>query len=170
MTAVRFRVAMFNQLRLGPYDAPHVSAAPNQEWLIVERSGADGEYLLVSDGRSDAEVDDGPAPADLVPGNTLVALLAKTKAGTDPIVQFIFVRHPPVGLVVGGTFFPADGFAEIVEINGELRLSAVGRHFHTRGECCGDVVLHDVCDPAPGAGGGVNWHFDAEQRPWPAQA
>ena len=65
-----------------------------------------------------------------------------------------------------GRFFPADGMAELHAEASDLRLSAFGRHAHSRGSVDGLPLLHDIPHPAPGSEGAINWHFAAEQRPW----
>jgi len=156
-----FRIAMANDLRLGPYARPHQAADAGKEWLIVERRGAEGEVLLVSDaGRIEAAEE---APAELVARNTIVAVLAE--AGVEPL--FLIVRHLPAGLAVPGSFFPADGF---VQLRGEapaLALLAVGRHAHRNVVVGGVVEQRDVPDPtAEDPDDTANWHFTAVQRRW----
>ena len=163
----RFRVAMFNRLHLGPYEVPHQTTRPASEWLIVERSGEEGSVLQIAEGVSEQKDDQAEAPADLTPGNTLVALLADTPDGDQKRARFIIVRHAPPDLKVMGTFFPGDGFVEIQQGETSLSLDAVGRHHHTIGDINGVTVIGDIPNPAPGATGGANWHFDAEERPWP---
>lgn len=156
-----FRVAMVNEVQVGAYERPDQAEDVGQEWLIVERRGAEGEVLLVSDGSHTVMTEE--APAELSARNTIVAVLAE--AGATP--RFLIVRHPPAGLDVPGSFFPADGF---VELRGEapaLQLRAVGRHAHRDVASGGVIARRDVPDPtAEEPDDTANWHFTAAQRRW----
>ena len=81
-----FRIAMRNHLRLGPYHQPHFTNRAAEEWLIVERFGDSGEYLFISDTKSEAvptKSDAKGAPPGLVEKNTFVAVLAETADDQD---------------------------------------------------------------------------------------
>ena len=160
-----FRIAMLNTLRVGPYDIPHETNPPVPEWLIAARSGLGGIYLIISDTPIPFEGDTGSAPDDLIEQNSIVAILAEDDTDAP---RFLMVRHLPVGFAVPGRFFPADGMAELRKDGEKLRLTAVGRHAHSRGSIDGQTVLHDIPHPAPDAEGALNWHFSAEERPWVA--
>ncbi|MEM7695234.1 MAG: hypothetical protein AAF318_12350 [Pseudomonadota bacterium] len=165
MVPTTFRVAMANRLRLGPYSDPASTGDRGAEWLIVERVGALGEVLFVSDTAPCNGLTQGAAPPGLAPKHTLVALLAED----DETPKFLIVRQRPAALPTPGLFFPADGCVRLTGHHGRLGLRAFGRHAHSRGTRSGATVLIDVPDPAPAAEGAVNWHFEAEQRPWPAE-
>lgn len=166
MVPKKFRIAMLNQLRLGPYDRPHQAGPVSQEWLVVERSGPDGEHLRISDATTATDDKSGDAPADLKVRNTIFALLAEPEDGTGRNTQFLMVRHLPLAATVQGTFFPADGSATLALKDGTLAMTAFGRHAHTRGDVEGALVFYDIPRPAPSADGAINWHFTAEERPW----
>jgi hypothetical protein len=163
MIAETFRTAMFNALRIGPYDTPYQSNPPVQEWLIAARSGPGGVYLIISDTAIPVEGDAISAPDDLSEQNSIVAILAEDRADAP---QFLMLRHLPEGLSVPGRFFPADGMAQLRKDGTRLCLSAFGRHAHSRGSVDGQTVLHDIPHPAPNAEGALNGHFAAEGRPW----
>jgi hypothetical protein len=158
-----FRIAMLNTLRVGPYDAPHLTNPPVQEWLIAARSGPGGVILIISDTAIPVEGDATPAPDDLSEQNSIVAILAEDRTDT---LHFMMVRHLPATVSVRGRFFPADGMAELRKDGTQMRLTAFGRHAHSRGSVDGQAVLHDIPHPAPNAEGALNWHFAAEERPW----
>lgn len=158
-----FKVAMFNRLTVGPYERPDAVAGADTEWLIVERSGPMGGYLQISEAVSAHPVSDGPAPDDLEPLSTILAVATETSADR---ARFLMLRHAPAGIELAGSFFPADGYAEVARSGRGLRLHAVGRHFHRTEVIDGRPVLIDVSDPSSGTGTGSNWHFHAESRDW----
>ncbi|MEM7695260.1 MAG: hypothetical protein AAF318_12480 [Pseudomonadota bacterium] len=166
MLPTHFRVAMANRLRVGPYGAPARTGEPGPEWLIVERLGAGGEILFISDTTASGGAVDGDAPMGLAPLHTLVALLAEP----SDTPEFLIVRQRPAALQTPGIFFPGDGCVRLSGGEGDLGLTAFGRHAHSRGTLNGATVLNDVPNPAPAAEGAINWHFAAQQRPWPGQA
>ena len=163
MIAETFRTPMLNTLRVGPYDSPHRTNPPVQEWLIAARSGAGGIYLIISDTASPVEGGGMSAPDALKERNSIVAVLAEDRENAP---QFLMVRHLPAGVSIPGRFFPADGMAELREDRTGLRLAAFGRHAHSRGSIDGQMLLHDIPNPAPNAEGALNWHFAADERPW----
>ncbi|MGC4410933.1 hypothetical protein D4A92_22975 (plasmid) [Rhizobium rosettiformans] len=163
MTPDNFRIAMLNSLRVGPYDAPHQTNAPVEEWLIAERRGPAGEYLIISDTATPVARDTQAAPDNLSEQNSIFAILAENSADRP---QFLMLRHLPAGVTVPGRFFPADGMAVVHMDGSKLQLTAIGRHAHSRGSVDGESVLYDVPHPAPNAEGALNWHFLAQQQAW----
>lgn len=163
MITENFRVAMLNALRTGPYATPYQTSPPVPEWLVATRSGPGGTYLFISDTATSVEGDTNSAPESLSEQNSIVAILAEDRADA---LQFLMVRHLPATVTVPGRFFPADGMAELRKDGARLRLTAFGRHAHSRGSIDGQAVLHDIPHPAPNAEGALNWHFAAEERPW----
>lgn len=163
MTIEPFRTAMLNVLRIGPYDAPHRTNAPTNEWLIATLGGPENKYLTISDTSATVGQATDRAPTELSEQNSIVAVLAEDDGGT---LQFLMVRHLPDGLSVQGRFFPADGAASLSRQEDVLQLRAFGRHAHSRGTLGDQGILHDIPDPAPNAEGAINWHFSAEERPW----
>lgn len=167
MIDTAFKIAMLNRLRLAPYEQPHIRSDASDEWLIVERTGADGTVLFISDaGFTTPPQGDNP-PADLAPRNTIVGLLARPElSGEEPHgSRYLLVRHNSTGLAVPGTFFPADGYAELNSESGQLRLLAFGRHAHSSGWDGSTTVHHDIPYPAPAMPGAITWHFEATERP-----
>jgi hypothetical protein len=163
MTSDTFRIAMLNTLRVGPYDTPHQTNPSVHEWLIAARSGPGGVFLVISDTAIPVDPNATSAPDDLSEQNSIVAILAEDRADA---LQFLMVRHLPASVTVPGRFFPADGMAELRKDDTRMRLTAFGRHAHSRGSTDGQAVLHDIPYPAPNAEGALNWHFAAEERPW----
>lgn len=163
-----FRIAMFNRLTVGPYENPAQVSQNDVEWLIVERSGPDGSLIQISDTRGGPDAADGPAPDTIEPRHTLVGLFTESGfADGHTFARFLLVRHAPPGIQIPGTFFPADGYAEIRNTPLGLSLHAVGRHFLIDGTKNGKPIKIDVPEPKPGTpGNGANWHFDAQQRDW----
>ncbi len=143
MLATNFRVAMHNTIRIAPsYDRPDLTNPPGNEWLIVERSGADGEVLTISD--AGPILGTATAPDGLSENNSMFGvLLHENEIGNDAV--FVLARHLPVGGTVPGSFFPADGYARVSETCAGLHLRAAGRHAH-------DAAGDDIPDPAPGQG------------------
>ena len=162
----QFKIAMSNQLRLGPYDAPHISNEPVHEWLIVQSFGPSGEILSVSDATHEQEPIGDSAPVDLSPRNSIVALLAEDQNSELATRKYLIVRHTPRNFIPSGIFFPADGCVELTQSNGQIQLMAFGRHAHSSGEIEGQAINHDIPNPAPQAQRAINWHFYAEQRAW----
>ena len=157
MLANNFRVAMHNTIAIASYDRPDLTNPPGHEWLIVERSGTDGEVLTISDAGGAPAAPPATAPAGLTENNSMYGvLLYENEHGNDAV--FLLVRHLPAGGSVPGDFFPADGCARVSETCGGLHLRTAGRHAH-------DGDGNDIPDPAPNQG--FSWHFDAWRVNWP---
>lgn len=118
MLATNFRVAMHNTIRIAPsYDRPDLTNPPGNEWLIVERSGADGEVLTISDAGTAPGTPPATAPDGLSENNSMFGvLLHENEIGDDAV--FVLARHLPPGGTVPGSFFPADGYARVSETCG----------------------------------------------------
>ena len=156
MVATNFRVAMHNTIAMATYDRPDLTNPPGNEWLIVERSGADGEVLTISDAGGAPETPPAAAPDGLVENNSMFGvLLHENEIDNDAV--FLLVRHLPASGSVPGSFFPADGYARVSETCSGLHLRSAGRHAH-------DGAGNDIPDPGPGQG--FSWHFDAWRRVW----
>ncbi len=156
MLANNFRVAMHNTIAMASYLRPDLTNPPGNEWLIVERSGADGEVLTISDAGSAPDTRPASAPDGLAENNSMFGvLLHENEIGNDAV--FLLVRHLPAGAAVPGSFFPADGYARVSETCGGLHIRTAGRHAHDGGG-------NDIPDPAPGQG--ISWHFDAWRLVW----
>ncbi len=156
MLATSFRVAMHNTIAMASYDRPDLTNPPGNEWLIVERSGADGEVLTISDAGSAPGTPPATAPDGLAENNSMFGvLLHENEIGNDAV--FLLVRHLPASGAVPGSFFPADGYARVSETCAGLHLRSAGRHAH-------DGAGNDIPDPAPGQG--FSWHFDAWRVVW----
>lgn len=162
-----FRIAMLNRLRLAPYERPSAAGAPSNEWLILERTGANGTTLFISDTASSEPGIEDDAPQSLKERNTIVGLLASPAPNcASSTEKFLLIRHNRTGIAPAGVFFPADGFAEIRSESGAIVLHAIARHAHSIGRLNNTNVHHDVPEPAPSAQGAVTWHFEACERPW----
>ena len=160
MLASNFRVAMHNTIAMATYSRPDLTNPPGNEWLIVERSGADGEVLTISDAGGASSTPPATAPAGLAENNSMYGvLLHEGEIGNDAV--FLLVRHLPTGGVVPGSFFPVDGYARVSETCAGLHLRVAGRHAH-------DAGGNDIPDPGPGVG--FSWHFDAWRVVWSNEA
>lgn len=156
MLADNFKIAMYNTIAMASYDRPDLTNPPGSEWLIVERSGADGEFLTISDAGYVGDPPPASAPAGIVENNSMCGvLLHEDESGEDAV--FLLVRHLPPGGSVPGSFFPADGYARMSHTCAGVLLRAAGRHAH---DSSGDDI------PNPGPGEGFSWHFDAEKVSW----
>ena len=156
MLATNFRVAMHNNISFASYTRPDQTNNPGNEWLIVERSGADGEVLTISDAGGAGPSPPASAPDGLTENNSMYGLLLhENEIGNDAV--FLLVRHIPPGGTVPGTFFPVDGYARVSEPCSGLQLRAAGHHAH-------DAAGNDIPNPGPGVG--FSWHFDARRVPW----
>lgn len=158
----QFTIAMRNNFSRGPFDRPGVKAAFALEWLIVERNG---DFIAISDAggltKEQTKNIDGPAPDDLQRNNTLLGVFIEyMKTGEE---VFMFSQFPIVTPLTIGTFFPGEGYARLCTDSNDIKLDAHGRHFHL-----GNPPANGgkPSDPALG----LNWHFDAQQRPWAQQS
>ena len=158
-----FVIAMAAKFQFADYERPTRIVRRVKRWLIVSRLGADGEHITVSDTGVPVE-DVGAAPIGLSPTNTLVGVLVSRARNGD--CTFLFGRQRPEALLIAGTFFPADGYVRLQARNDVLRLSAEGRHAHSRGRRDGKEILHDVAHPAPDAELAQAWRIKAIRRPW----
>lgn len=150
---------MSNSLRLAKYRSPFSIEQSTNEWLIVERFGSNGEFITISDAGAIVGSPDA-APDGITPSNSMHGVLLRE---TDDEAVFLLARHLTDEASVEGRFFPADGYARLSRINGQLTLEASGRHAHQ--ESGGQ--LQDVPDPQ--VGDGMAWHFDAKQVQWSGQ-
>lgn len=154
-----FKVAMHNRITTAGYFTPHLTGSPGAEWLIVERSGVDGEILTISDAGGAPTVPPAEAPATLTENNSMFAVLLYEE---NREAVFLLIRHLPAGATVSGNFFPVDGCVRLTEECNGLFMRASGRHAH-------DAVRNDIPNPPnpPDPGTSVfSWHFDAKRINW----
>jgi hypothetical protein len=161
MNPQNLKIAMVNELELASYERPHNIMRQTKEWLIVTRSGQNGDRIAVADAGGITTVPE-RAPDDIAPQNTMYGILLRENNEEGAV--FLLIRHLPEGTNVEGTFFPVDGYARIYREGGIAKIEASGRHAHSRGERDGIDVLHDVPHPAPGDG--MSWHLNAFRLPW----
>lgn len=155
-----FKVAMHNVIAMAGYFTPHNTNPPGNEWLIVERTGASGEIITISDAGPAPSTTPSDAPASLVENNSMYGVLLYEE---DREAVFLLVRHLPTGASVPGSFFPADGCVRLTESCNGFFMRASGRHAH-------DASRNDIPDPPPGGGPGIfAWHFDAKRVNWANQ-
>ena len=96
MLATSFRVAMHNTIAMASYDRPDLTNPPGNEWLIVERSGADGEVLTISDAGTAPGTPPATAPDGLAENNSMFGvLLHENEIGNDACLRR---RRPGRGL------------------------------------------------------------------------
>ncbi|TYC51316.1 hypothetical protein FMN50_22515 [Rhodobacterales bacterium] len=166
----KFRVAMFNRLGLGPYFQPARIETDLEEWLIVERFGRNGEYLVVSTAGTEQDPASFQAPPDLVEHKSMLGILIDIALDGEG-ATFLFTRNLVGNQVVKGSFFPADGYVTLERHQSGIRLTAAGRHAHDISSGPRGPVFKHIPEPTPAAEGEArNWHFDAVMRPWVMQS
>jgi hypothetical protein len=102
-------------------------AAARFEWIIVSRSGKDGELLLIS--WTSLSASSGKAPFLLVPQRTALATAPGRLTGVVP-ATFLLTPLLPVGVLVAGVFLPARGYVKLFGTKPNLRVQSVGRGLH----------------------------------------
>jgi hypothetical protein len=121
-----------------------IQRAPDRlEWIIVSRSGQNGEHLLISWTLLPAS--SGEAPILLVPRQTAVAV-AQADAKRPVPTTFLLTTLLPKGLQVAGEFLPARGYVKVFGVRPHLRVQSVGR--------CLQPQLH------------ADWRIDAKRAAW----
>ena len=156
MLGNNFKIALHNELGLAfDYFNPHLINLILYEWLIVERSGPNGEKLTISDAGTAPTTRPPDAPDDLSPINSMFGILLYESADKNE-ATFLLVRHLPSGESVPGSFFPVDGCVSLVKDCGVIMRTA-GRHAH-------DSDGNDI--PNPTVGLGMAWHFKASKVNW----
>lgn len=157
-----FVVAMAATINVARYERPTEVLRPVKKWAIVSRFGPESEYLTLSTAAAllPEQVE---APIGLVPSKTVFGILLSE---TERESMFLLVRHLPRGVNVAGTFFPAEGYAQLGGTMAQLSVRIEGRHAHSHGRLNRQDVRYDVPDPAPGAKWAMAWHVDAVHRPW----
>lgn len=166
----KFRIAMFNRLGIGPYFLPARTDKSAEEWLIIERSGTNGDYLVISNAEATEASTGYEAPADLVETRSIFGILIDI-APSGEEATFLFTRNLVGEQSVSGHFFPADGYATLERYRGQIQLRAAGRYAHetdgkTRSGIRGPAFRH-IPEPTPAAHGTArNWHCNAIMRPW----
>ena len=160
-----FRAAFLNKVSYAPYYQPSLRQGEAYEWLIVERSG---QILLVSDTKAQATGRETSAPTDLVPNNTLAAVLISPGASAS---TFLFMRHLPSPLQTTGSFFPADGYAKLslMTRDGEMQLSAHGRHSCVEEVRKNRAAFIDMGAPREADTQARTWHFEAKKMAWTSE-
>ncbi|MEP1612687.1 MAG: hypothetical protein ABJL72_12295 [Roseobacter sp.] len=167
MISRNFRVAMRNQLSLGPFHTPSVVANRTLEWLIVERSD---RFLAISDAGTlstqDAANPNASAPDALARNNTLLGTFIEQHVLTGDDI-FLLSQFPILTALPIGKFFPGEGYARISAATGQISLTTRGRHFHIDPPHDAPFGTPPLNGGDPGqSGGGINWQFNAVQRPW----
>lgn len=164
MLPTRFTATFWNTLHTGRYHQPHLRGPASHTWLSLRRYGDAGELLEVSDAGPAPSAFPDAAPPELSLAHSLVAILTNA---TDIQAEFMFVRALPHSVTPVGIFFPADGHItlrsdEPTQRSCAVRVTALGRHFHSRRAEADAMTLEDV--PAPGLTdhGGLTWAFDAQ--------
>lgn len=121
-----------------------IPKAPDRfEWIIVSRSGHDGDRLFI--GWTLLTASSGEAPIALVPRQTALAIAEAGAKGPAP-TTFLLTPLLPEGLQVAGDFLPARGYVKVFGARPNLRLQSVGR--------CLRPELH------------ADWRLDARRAAW----
>ena len=157
-----FVVAMAATISVAHYERPSEVLRPMKKWTIVSRFGPESEYLTLSTAAA-MQPDQIEAPIGLAPAKTVFGILVSE---TERESMFLLVRHLPRGVNVAGTFFPAEGYAQLGGTRDALTIRVEGRHAKSHGRLNARHVRYAVPDPAPGAKWAMAWHVDAVQRPW----
>ena len=157
-----FVVAMAATISIARYERPSEILRPISRWTIVTRLGPENEYLPLS---TAAAIQPGQteAPIGLSPTNTVFGILLSE---TESESMFLLLRHLPRGVNIAGTFFPAEGYAQLGGSFDQLHVRIGGRHAHSHGRLNAQDIRYDVPDPAPGSKWAMAWHVDAVHRPW----
>jgi len=135
------------------YLYPNKTDFEGDEWLIVERFGNDGEFLTVSDTKSNSNCEDSPqVPNNLEAKQTMLCILVEE---TENECRFLMVRRNDYKLKVDGKYFPVDGYALISLEEEKLVLHAGGRHIHDKNGA--DVPYHYFTNK------GSSWIFNAKE-------
>ena len=157
-----FVVAMAATISIARYATPSEILRPIRRWTIVSRFGPENEYLTLS---TAAAIQPGQteAPIGLSPTNTVFGILLSE---TESESMFLLLRHLPRGVNIAGTFFPAEGYAQLGGSFDQLHIRIGGRHAHSHGRLNTQDIRYDVPVPAPGSKWAMAWHVDAVHRPW----
>jgi hypothetical protein len=147
------------------YDRPNHILRTRREWLVVARWGVQGEFLTLSSTRSPPPLGRAAAPIGLSPRCTCLGILA-AEDPADGASSFILVRRLPAGVVVAGTFAPADGFVRVLGDGPTLSLSGAARHARCIGWSGPASACTDGPDPVLQSHSPAAWHIDAQRRPW----
>ena len=148
----RFKKIMCNKISFGTYLEPWENRQGG-EFLIIERLGEKGEFLLISDTNYNMECKNREIPSDIKHKNTMLCILLKE---LENEAYFLMVRRNDYGLEIPGKYYPVDGFAKISTKEDKIELMAGGRHIHSFPDG-GDVPYYDVI------GGGMSWIFEAKE-------
>ena len=157
-----FVVAMAATINVARYERPTEILRPLKKWAIVSRFGPESEYLTLSTAAA-IQPEQVEAPIGLVPSKTIFGILLSEGEHES---MFLLLRHLPRGVNVAGTFFPAEGYAQLGSMPNQLAIRIEGRHAHSHGRLNRQDIRYDVPDPAPGAKWAMAWHVDAVHRPW----
>lgn len=157
-----FVVAMAAEFSFAVYDRPNSITRRVKQWIIVSRCGPNSEYMTVASAAGEITREN-EVPIGLSPVKTAVGILASDSADES---TFLLVRQRPLLLPIAGTFFPAEGYTQVVSRQGNLELRAAGRHAHSYGRVDGHSIRKDVPDPAPNARGAMAWHIRGVRCSW----
>jgi hypothetical protein len=156
-----FVIAMAANIEFAACALPSRILHRTAEFLIVSRWGDDGEFLSVSrTGAASGSADD--APIGLSPVSTWVGLLLSEEAG-ETESRFLLLRRLPEGLLVAGSFIPAEGYLRLTRDIATLHLKAEGRH----ADCLDrQISAQDDAADEPRPSAAIAWHIAAVRRPW----
>ena len=157
-----FVVAMAATISVARYERPSEILRPIRRWTIVSRFGPESEYLTISTAAA-IQPDQTEAPIGLAPAKTVLGILLSEAERES---MFLLVRHLPRNVNIAGTFFPAEGYAQLGGSLDQLCLRSGARHAHSPGRLNRRDIRYDVPNPAPGTKWAMAWHIDAVHRPW----
>jgi len=147
----RFKKIMCNKISVGTYLKPWENRQGG-EFLIVERLGEKGEFLLVSDTNIQGDCKDREVPNTIKNNQTMLCILVKE---FENEAYFMMVRKNDYGLNIPGKYYPVDGFAKISFLNQKIELIDGGRHIH-------DNNGNDIPYYSP-ENQGMSWIFEAKE-------
>jgi len=136
---------------MGSYLKPFNVLRNTQEWLIISRWGDNGEFLTVSDTKSEKKPEDINAPKDLTENQTMICVLIQE---FEDEAHFLMVRKDYDKLIIRGNYYPVDGYCKLFKKDGQLQINAGGRHIH-------DKEGNDIPYHSGDENEGMSWIFNA---------
>ena len=165
MLAKAFVVAMAGNIARSDYAKPTLIRSRSREWLIACRWGPDGEYLSIATAGAMLDSRGLAAPDAIAPIHSLFGVLV-AESETEAASTFLLVRQLPGPIELAGTFFPADGYARLLQQHETISLVSKTRYSHSCGWLDGREIRKDIPDPAPSSAEAMAWHIEAKRCNW----
>ena len=164
MLVKSFVVAMAADIARSDYAKPTLIRSRSREWLIACRWGPDGEYLSIATAGAMLDSAGMAPPNAIAPIHSLFGVLV-SESESEAACTFLLVRQLPGPIELAGTFFPADGYAQLRQRE-TLSLTCRTRYSHSCGWLDGREVRKDIPDPAPSSAEAMAWHIEAKRCDW----